>query len=106
MIVSLRVSPFVTLVFPASEKPITLAMNKVVPTIKEVNLEAKKKEIKVASKISIMSDIDDTSKLIAKSPNPKKWAVLIGVENYKKAPYVVCGNDSCKIGQPVPKYIF
>ncbi len=71
-----------------AEKPITLAMNKVVPTIKEVNLESKKKEIKVASKISIMSDIDDTSKLIAKNPNTKKWAVVIGVENYKKAPYV------------------
>lgn len=38
-------------------------MNKVMPTIKEVNLEAKKKEIVMASKISLMSDIDDTSKL-------------------------------------------
>jgi WD40 repeat protein len=71
-----------------TEKPIVLAMNKVVPTIKEVNLEAKKKEIVIESKIAIISDIDDTSKLVAKTPNPKKWAVVVGVENYKKAPYV------------------
>ena len=57
-------------------------------SIKEVNLEAKKKAVVVASKISLMSDIDDTSKLIIKKPNSKKWAVVIGVENYKKAPDV------------------
>ena len=71
-----------------SKKPIILTMNKVMPTIKEVNLEAKKKEIVMASKISLMSDIDDTSKLNSKALNPKKWAVVVGVENYKKAPDV------------------
>ncbi len=35
-----------------------------------------------------MSDIDDTSKLISKTPSSKKWAVVIGIENYKKAPNV------------------
>ena len=60
----------------------------IIPTIKEVDFEAKKKEVIIASKISLMSDIDDTSKLIIKKPNSKKWAVVIGVENYKKAPDV------------------
>ena len=69
-------------------KSITLTMNKIMPTIKEVNLEAKKKAVVVASKISLMSDIDDTSKLINKAPDSKKWAVVIGVESYKKAPDV------------------
>mgnify|MGYP000420302506 FL=1 len=57
-------------------KTITLTMNKIMPTIKEVNLEAKKKAVVVASKISLMSDIDDTSKLVITAPNLKKWAVV------------------------------
>ena len=35
-----------------------------------------------------MSDVDDTSKLVINVPNLKKWAVVIGVENYKKVPDV------------------
>jgi|GEM_PF-2404952 len=67
-------------------KEINLVMNKAVPTIKELNLEAKTKNIEKAEKISVISDIDifiDEAD-VTKEDN-KKWAVIIGIEDYRKA---------------------
>ncbi len=50
--------------------------------------ETEKKSAKPTEIVRI-SDVDIfINGVTPKTPNPKKWAVVIGVENYKKAPYV------------------
>ena len=79
-------------------KDIKLAMNKIVPTIKEVNLEAKKsnKKVEEAEKLSIMSDVDEFINSAEEKPKDEnKWAVVIGVENYRKTvPVEFAGRDA------------
>lgn len=85
-------------------KNINLVMNKAVPTIKEVNLEAKAKTkvVKKAEKISLISDIDTfIDKFEPVKEDNTKWAVVIGIEDYRKA---VSVNYAKRDAQAVKKY--
>jgi len=69
------------------EQELNLAMNKAVPTIREVNLEAQRTErtIEVAKGISIISDVDTfIDKFTSVKEDSKKWAIVVGIEDYRR----------------------
>lgn len=63
--------------------PLQLAFNRVEQTADQLVIKGQSQHIAVSSAPSLSIDIEENIPQRAKIPNPKRWGVVIGIENYR-----------------------